>query len=102
MAGKGLLPFAVPELAEDLINKMNERVESLQVATSTTAKELCNSMTVKLVVEIHFSDFMLHIKRYVNLCYSLFDSAIPAYLQTHRVIKTLMALKASAQMSISV
>eukprot|EP00957_Ditylum_brightwellii_P170537 12981598-Ditylum_brightwellii.AAC.1 len=95
-AGKRLLPFAVLELAEDLINKMNERVESLKVSTSTTSKELHGIMTVKPVGEVHFSDFMLHLKRYANLCYSLFGSASLAYLQTCRVIKVLMALKASA------
>eukprot|EP00957_Ditylum_brightwellii_P115077 8776720-Ditylum_brightwellii.AAC.1 len=101
MVGKGLLSFAIPELAEDLIDKMNEKVESLQVATSTTAKELHNILTVQPMVKVNFSNFMLHLERYANLCYSLFVSASLAYLQTHRVIKALMALKAFAWMSIS-
>eukprot|EP00957_Ditylum_brightwellii_P132516 10106004-Ditylum_brightwellii.AAC.1 len=99
-SGKGLSPFAVPKLTEDLIDEMNEQVKSLQAATSTTEKELCNILTINPIVEAYFSDFMLHLKWYVNLCYSLFGSTSPAYLQTYRAIKMLMTLKASAQTAI--
>eukprot|EP00957_Ditylum_brightwellii_P009765 736242-Ditylum_brightwellii.AAC.1 len=45
MASKGLSPFAVPEMTEDLINGMSMKVELLEAATSTTAKEIRKVMT---------------------------------------------------------
>eukprot|EP00957_Ditylum_brightwellii_P101266 7716481-Ditylum_brightwellii.AAC.2 len=75
MAGKGLSLFAVLELVEDLIDKMDRQVELLQAATSATEKELQYVLTVKPVMDAHFSNFMLHLKQYTNLCYSLFGNA---------------------------
>eukprot|EP00957_Ditylum_brightwellii_P207679 15354021-Ditylum_brightwellii.AAC.2 len=96
IASKGLSLFAVPEMEEDIIDELNKKVESLKVATSTTAKELREVMRVKPIMEHHFSDFILHLKCYTNLCYSLFESASPVYLQVRHAIKALMTLKALA------
>eukprot|EP00957_Ditylum_brightwellii_P033071 2507602-Ditylum_brightwellii.AAC.1 len=93
---KGLSPFAVPEMTEDLIGNMNMKVESLEAATSTTAKEIHKVMTVRPKIEPNMAEFMLQLKRYVNLCFRLFRSSSPAYLQMQQVIKALMSLKAGA------
>eukprot|EP00957_Ditylum_brightwellii_P093262 7101834-Ditylum_brightwellii.AAC.1 len=62
MGSKGLSPFAVPELSEDLVDNMNEQVKSFQAVTTKPAKRLCNVMTIKMVVEQNISGFILHLK----------------------------------------
>eukprot|EP00957_Ditylum_brightwellii_P106461 8121643-Ditylum_brightwellii.AAC.1 len=86
---------------EDLINNMNMKVEFLEAATRTTAKEIHKVMTVRPKIKPNMADFMLQLKCYANLCYGLFRSTNLVYLQMRQVIKALMSLKAGAYSGVS-
>ena len=98
-AAKGLSIFAVAPLSEDEVALINDTMEALEQATTTTAKEYKDVTRIKAKIPEDSHDFLLLIKTFANLLYALFGSNCPLYLQVRKMIKaftsyTRTALKA--------
>eukprot|EP00957_Ditylum_brightwellii_P032235 2443086-Ditylum_brightwellii.AAC.5 len=76
-ACRGFSPFAVPELSEDTIDKMNKQAEALEITKSTTAMEICKGLFQKPMVDNDNSELLQYLRCYANLCYGLLGSTCP-------------------------
>ena len=95
-AAKGLSLFAVAPMTEDEVALINDTMEALEQATTTTAKEYKDVTRIKAKVPEDAHDFMLLIKTFANLLYALFGSNCPLYLQVRRMIKAFTAYTRTA------
>jgi len=71
----------VGHVAEDLVVKMNGKMELLVEATQVKAKELLVAKKMKAVVLENSFEFFEMINTFANLLFALFSSAYPHYLQ---------------------
>jgi hypothetical protein len=95
-AAKGLSIFAVAPMTEDEVALINDTMEALEQATTTTAKEYKDVTRIKAKVPEDAHDFMLLLKTFANLLYALFGSNCPLYLQVRRMIKAFTAYTRTA------
>jgi len=95
-ASKGLSIFAVVQMSEDQVASINEMMEALENATTTTAREYREVTTIVARVPDESYEFQLLLKTYANLLYALFESQSPIYAAVKQIIKALNAYKRNA------
>ena len=101
-AAKGLSIFAVAPLSEDEVALINDTMEALEQATTTTAKEYKDVTRIKAKVPEDSHDFLLLIKTFANLLYSLFGSNCPLYLQVQKMFKAFTSYACTALKAMSI
>ena len=94
-ATKGLSPFGILVSDED-VAAMNETMEALENATTTTASEY--KLVTKILPHVPTDawEFLLLLKTFANLLYALFGSGCPLYQHVRMIIKALFSLKRNA------
>jgi hypothetical protein len=100
-AAKGLSIFAVAPLTEDEVALINDTMEALEQATTTTAKEYKDVTRIKAKIPEDSHDFLLLIKTFANLLYALFGSSCPLYLHVRKMIKAFTAYTRTALKAMS-
>ena len=87
-AARGLSPFAMVDLTEEDVARMIIEVEDLSSATTVSAADIWAARG-KLSAKTPTSseDFMLMLRRYTNLLYSLFSSQSPLYKQMYAIVQ---------------
>ena len=73
-ASKGLSIFAVAQMTEDEVASINEMMEALDYATTTTAKEYKEVTRIVAKVPVNAYEFQLLLITYAILLYALFGS----------------------------
>jgi hypothetical protein len=86
-AAKGLSVFAVGAMTEDEVAIINDTMEALEQATTTTAKEYKDVTRIKATVPSEAHEFVLQLKTFANLLYALFGSLCPLYTQVRTMIR---------------
>ena len=87
-AAKGLSIFAVGAMTEDEVAIINDTMEALDSATTTTAKEYKDVTRIKATVPEDSYEFTILLKTFANPLYSLFGSICPLYLQVRTLIRS--------------
>ena len=87
-AAKGLSIFAVGVMTEDEVAIINDTMEALERATTTTAKEYKDVTRIKATVPEDSYEFTILLKTFANLLYSLFGSICPLYLNVRTLIRS--------------
>ena len=100
-AAKGLSIYAVAPLSEDEVALINDTMEALEQATTTTAKEYKDVTRIKAKVPDDAHDFLLLVKTFANLLYALFGSNCPLYLHVRKMIKAFTAYNRTALKAMS-
>ena len=92
---KGLSPFGILVSDED-VSAMNETMEALENATTTTASEY--KLVTKILPHVLTDawEFLLLLKTFTNLLYALFSSGCPLYQHVCIIIKALFSFKRNA------
>ena len=86
-AAKGLSVFAVGAMSEDEVAIINDTMEALEQATTTTAKEYKDVTRIKATVPTESHEFVLLLKTFANLLYALFGSLCPMYTHTRTMMR---------------
>jgi hypothetical protein len=100
-AAKGLSVFAVGTLTEDEVAIINDTMEALEQATTTTAKEYKDVTSIKAKVPKEAHDFLLLLKTFANLLYALFGSSCPLYIQVRAIIRSFTTYSRTAMKALS-
>ena len=86
-AAKGLSVFAVGAMSEDEVAIINDTMEALEQATTTTAREYKDVTRIKATVPKEAHEFVLLLKTFANLLYALFGSICPMYTHVRTMIR---------------
>ena len=87
-AVKGLTPFAVPDLSDEEANRINEQAQALEMATTTTIKDV-SAAAIKLTVPTTSEELTKRLKRFVNLIFLCFGESCPLLKQIEYLIADL-------------
>ena len=94
-AAKGLSPFAML-VSDDDAAVINDTMEALDHATTTTAAEYKAVTKVTATVPVDSFEFLLLLKTFANLLFALFGSSCPLYTNVRHLIKAIHTYKRSA------
>jgi len=100
-AAKGLSPFAMVDLTED-VAFMHQEADDMRKASAVSATEI-RAARAKLAASVpkDADRFMLMLKRFRNLLFALFTSQCPLFIQIYDIIKAFREYSASARANIS-
>ena len=87
-ATKGLTIYCVPDLTEDTLEKLNEATHALDLATTTTVKDIT---AVRRVAETppNFTALIMQLKRYTTLLMTLFGRESPLLIVVIQMVESL-------------
>ena len=94
-AAKGLSPFAML-VSDDDAAIINNTMEALDHATTTTAAEYKAVTKVTAKVPEDAFDFLLMLKTFANLLYAIFGASCPLFANVRQIIKALSSYKRNA------
>ena len=89
-SSRGLSPFSMVDLTEEDVELMQQKNKDLLNAPLVSTSELKSNHT-KLIVSTPTDSeiFMIILKIFVNLLFSLFSSSFPFYKKVYAIIKSL-------------
>ena len=87
-ATKGLTIYCVPDLSEDAIEKLNEASQALDIATTTTVKDVTACRRVAETPP-NFNALLMQLKRYCTLLMTLFGRESPLLIVVIQMVESL-------------
>ena len=99
-AVKGLTPFAVPPLTDEEVNRINEQAEAVELATSTTVRDV-TSNKISIYIPASLDELTKLLKRFANLLVVCFGVECPLLQQTDILIHDLEGYEGFARTSVT-
>ena len=95
---EGLSPFLMLDLSEDKVVSINDEADLIHRASVVSVQDLrLFKRKMQINVPQTAEDFLLLLKRFVNLIFALFSKQSPLFKCVREVINTIMAYSREAR-----
>ena len=99
-ASKGLTPYCVPDITEHELEKINEATAALDLATTTTVKDVTACRRVAQT-PLGFQELLMQLKRYAILLVTLFRRESPLLIVLIQMVDSLQSYRDFARHTMS-